>query len=140
MDRRTESSTPILQRHLWWSLSVYLLFATGDCLLTIRGIVGDIAMEGNPIMRWMLLKFGIVGGLVLEKGLVLAIALVVAVVAFRGIHNKAGWVYTLALTPMTRAWMKRKRRHWVAFIPTYFVAAAQALAVISWLYILIPES
>jgi len=48
------------------------------------------------------------------------------------LHLTAGWVYYLAFTQTTRNWMKRAKRRWIAFIPIYFVAAAQGLAAASW--------
>jgi len=32
--------------------------------------------------------------------------------------------------------MKRQKRRWVAFIPIYFVAAAQGIAATSWLVLM----
>jgi hypothetical protein len=103
---------------------------------TLKGIDGDISMEGNPLMRYMMARFGLMGGLVFEKSLVLFVALIVATFAFIGIDKEADWVYYLAFTRVTRNWMKRKKRHWVAFLPLYFVAFSQGVAAASWAYLI----
>lgn len=125
-----------LKLHLKLSISLYVIFASLDSYFTLKGVNGDMALEGNPIIRYMMQEFGMVGGLVIEKSFVLLLAIIVAVIAYKGIDRKANWVYYLALTKWTREWMKRKKRYWVAFIPVYFVALAQGLAAASWVYLL----
>jgi len=122
----------IMILHLIISLSLYMLFASLDGYLTLSGIGGDISLEGNPVMRYMMIKFGLAGGLILEKTLVLLVGLVVSIAAAIGIEKDADWVYYLALTRLTRNWMKRKKRRWVAFVPLYFVALAQGAAAAIW--------
>jgi hypothetical protein len=127
---------PLLKRrlipHLIISISLYVLFAFLDISFTLKGISGDISLEGNPLMRYMMVRFGLVGGLVVEKSLVLLLALFVATFAGIGIDKGATWVYYLAFTRATRNWMKRKKRYWVAFLPIYFVAFSQGVAAASW--------
>ena len=125
-----------LTLHLTAGLALYLLFAALDSYFTLGGIQGDITLEGNPVMQYMMARFGPMGGLIIEKALVLAIALAVAFVAALGIEKNAGWVYYLAFTQTTRNWMKRAKRRWIAFIPIYFVAAAQGVAAASWLLLM----
>lgn len=125
-----------LTRHLTIGVPLYLACAALDATLTIRGMGGDLAMEGSPVMRAMMVRFGITGGLIFEKGLVLLAALLVAVAAFRGIHREAVWVYRLALTPATRNWMRKQRRYGVAFLPLYLAAGAQGLAAAGWLWVM----
>jgi len=96
-------------------------------------------MEGNPIIRYMMLNFGLLGGLIIIKSFVFLFTLVLAIITFAGIDRKADWVYYLALTKLTRNWMKRKRRYWVAFIPLYFVALSQGIAAFSWIYLLLKK-
>ena len=129
-------SNRIFVRNLSISMFLYVLFASLDIGFTLNGIEGKIALEGNPVMRHMMVTFGIVGGLIIEKTLVLLIALILAVIAFRGIDTRADWVFYLTFTRATRRWMKRKKRYWVAFVPIYFVAVSQGLAVLSWIYIM----
>ena len=122
--------------HLSIGISLYVLFASLDVYFTLRGVSGDISMEGNPVMRYIMVSFGLVGGLITEKSLVLLISLIVALAAVTGIEREADWVYYLALTRVTRNWMKRKKRYWVAFVPIYFVAFAQGVAATSWVYLI----
>ena len=122
-------------RNLSVSTFLYVLFALCDIFLTLNGMDGEIAMEGNPVMRRMMIRFGRINGLIIEKAIVFMVAFLLAVVTFKGIDKRSNWVYYLALTPITRRWIKRKRRYWVAFVPIYFVAAAQGLAALSWMYI-----
>ncbi len=118
--------------HLSIGIPLYVLLASLDVYFTLRGINGEIALEGNPVMRYMMVSFGPMGGLIIEKSLVLLISLIVSIVAFIGIEKEADWVYYLALTRLTRNWMKRKQRYWVAFAPIYFVALSQGIAATSW--------
>ena len=126
-----------LTLHLTAGVALYLLFAALDGYFTLEGIQGDITLEGNPIMQYMMTIFGPLGGLIIEKTLVLVIALAVAIVAAIGIEKNAGWVYYLAFTQTTRNWMKREKRRWVAFIPIYFVAAAQGFGAASWVLLMV---
>ena len=121
------------------SASAYVLCAGLDAYLTAMGLQGNIALEGNPIIKAMMAQFGIVAGMVLEKGIVLALAVAIAISAYRGIAKDADWVYVLALTRATKKWMQRKKRYWVAFVPLYLIALAQGLAALSWLYLLIAQ-
>jgi hypothetical protein len=121
--------------HSTIGISLYVLFASLDIYFTLRGINGDISMEGNPVMRSMMVSFGMTAGLIIEKGLVLLISLIVALLAVIGIEKEADWVYYLALTRATRNWMKRKKRYWVAFVPLYFVALAQGVAAAGWVHL-----
>jgi hypothetical protein len=121
--------------HLLISVLLYILFASLDAGFTLKGISGDLSLEGNPVMRWMMVHFGETGGLILGKCLVFLMALGIAIVAFFGIDKRAEWVYYLAFTAATRNWMKRKRRYWVAFIPLYFVALSQGMAAASWVFL-----
>lgn len=130
---------PNLILHLTISVSLYAIFASFDVYFTLKGISGDVSLEGNPIMRYMMLNFGLRGGLIVEKAFVFLISLILAIITFFGIDKKANWVYYLALTSLTRNWMKRKRRYWVAFVPLYFVALSQGLAASSWVYIMAIE-
>ena len=123
--------------HLIISISLYVFFALLDIFFTLKGVHGDIAIEGNPIMRYMMANFGLMGGLVVEKSLVLLLATTVAIVSVIGIEKEADWVYYLAFTRVTRDWMKRKKRYWVAFLPLYLVAFSQGVAAASWAHLMV---
>jgi len=123
--------------HLTIGISIYALCAFLDGYLTLRGMRGDLSLEGSPIMRFMMETFGFVGGLLVAKTLVLVAALSLAIVACIGIHRQSNWIYYLALSRLTKSWMKKKRRYWVAFVPLYIIAIAQGFAAVSWLYLLL---
>ena len=125
--------------HLSISIFLYVLFASLDTYFTLGGINGNVSLEGNPVMRYMMVRFGLMTGLIIEKILVFLIALILAIVSFIGIDKKSDWVYYLALKQTTRNWMKRKKRYWMAFVPLYFVAISQGLAAMSWAYLLTVE-
>ncbi|MCE5193869.1 MAG: DUF5658 family protein [Nitrospiraceae bacterium] len=122
--------------HLSISILLYIIFASFDILLTLKGIDGDIHMEGNPVLRHMMTSFGITAGLILGKGIVLSLAALTAVVCYIGIHRDSDWVYYLALTRMTKNWLKRKKRYWIAFLPLYLIAFSQAVAAGMWVHLL----
>ena len=118
------------------AISLYVLFASLDVNFTLMGIHGDISLEGNPIMRYMMAGLGLMGGLIVEKSLVLLAGISVAIVAVIGIEKDADWVFYLAFTRVTRNWMKRKKRYWVAFLPLYFVAFSQGVAAAVWVHLI----
>ena len=122
----------ILKTHLFVGTTLFLVLAGLDIYLTLKGTAGNLAMEGNPVMRFMMSQFGHLGGLLIEKSLVLAVVIILGVKVGTGIKEKKNWVYYLALTPMTRRWMKRKRRFFVAYVPLYLVDLGQAVAVGLW--------
>lgn len=127
---------PSLILHMIIAISLYVLFASLDAYFTLMGINGDIFLEGNPIMRYMMANFGLQGGLIVEKTLVLLVGITVAVVAVIGIEKEADWIFFLAFTRATRNWMKRKKRYWVAFLPLYFVAFSQGAAAAVWVHLI----
>ncbi len=122
----------ILRNHLFVGTTLYFQLAGLDIYLTLKGTAGNLSLEGNPVMRFMMTEFGFLGGLLIEKLLVLAAMIFLGVKVGAGIKEKKNWVYYLALTPMTKRWMKRKRRFFVAFIPLYLVDLGQAVAVGLW--------
>ena len=131
----------VLKRSLILHMNVcilfYVLFAVLDTWFTLNGISGDLSLEGNPLMRRMMVIFGQMGGLIIEKILVLVIALIITIFAIIGIHRDSDWIYFLVLTRLIQQWMKRKKRYWLAFVPLYIVALAQGLAAASWAYLMV---
>ncbi len=125
-----------LGTHIVLGLSCYLASALADGLLTLQGMQGNLELEGNPLMRWMMTAFGHSGGLLVEKMLVALFAAVLTVVVALGIHRRREWVYRLALTPFTRRWMKRRRRYWIAWLPLYLCAVAQGVAAGVWWWLI----
>ena len=58
-----------LKLHLTTGLALYVLFATLDGYFTLEGIQGNLNLEGNPIMQYMMARLGLLGGLIFEKAL-----------------------------------------------------------------------
>jgi hypothetical protein len=117
-------------------LPLFVTFASTDAWYTLKGLQGDLTLEANAIMRFMMEQFGLVGGLIIEKSLVLVVSLVVALVAAYGIEHEREWVYWLALTPMTKRWMRHKKRRFIAYLPIHLATLAQAIAAFSWVYLI----
>ncbi len=127
-----ENSERILRKHLLVGSALYLILAGLDVCLTLIGIDGDISMEANPIMQFMMETFGLLPGLVIEKTLVFLSVVIIGLKTGTGIKDRKKWVYYLALTPITKRWMMRKRRYFVAYVPLYLVCIGQAAAVTMW--------
>ena len=85
----------------------------------------------------MMQKFGLPGGLFIQKSLILLLGCGLARITYIGIDKESSWVYYLSLTPMTKRWMKQKKRYIVAFLPLYLVALSQGLAALSWIYLIL---
>lgn len=105
--------------------------------MTITGTAGDLQLEGNPVMRWVMEQFGHVTGLFIQKATVGTFTAFVAVFGERAIKNREEWLERIPSTPWGRAWMARSDRSWIAYLPLYIVATAQALAALSWVVLFI---
>ncbi len=120
-------------RALRVGLLLYAALALADTLLTMRGMGGDLQLEGNPLMRRVMELCGVGPGLLLEKAAVGAVTALIARYAAPAIRADAPWIHRVPSTRWARAWMAQKDRSWVAFIPLYAAAAFQGLAALSWL-------
>lgn len=119
-------------RALGLGVALYAVVALADVIMTVRGMGGDLALEGNPIMRAAMGALGVEAGLLVQK---VAIGALAAVIARRGapaIRSRSEWIWKVPMTPWVRRWMQRGDRAWIAFIPLYAAIAAQAFAVASW--------
>ncbi|PKK89538.1 MAG: hypothetical protein CVV64_14110 [Candidatus Wallbacteria bacterium HGW-Wallbacteria-1] len=130
--KKTEAN---FRLHLSICLILYLTSALADSWLTLRGMAGNLQFEGNPIMRYLMQNFGFETGLAIGKGSVFLLALLLTLPIHRGIQNESPWVYRLALTSVSKKWMKAKKRYFVAFLPLYLVAASQIFAALSWIWL-----
>lgn len=119
-------------RRLAVGLGLYALGAVLDIRMTSAGIAGDLALEGNPVMRWMMARFGLEAGLWLEKALVGLLCVFIGKYGAPEIKRKSEWIWKVPMTPWARAWMKRGERSWIAYIPLYGTALFQGLAALSW--------
>lgn len=111
---------------------LYALAAWADAALTLRGLGGDLALEGNPFLRATMARLGAGPGLFVEK---LATGLVCVALAYflePEIKRRAAWIDKVPSTPWARAWMKRGERSWIAYVPLYGTAAFQLFGAASW--------
>jgi hypothetical protein len=112
---------------------LYLSGAAADIYMTMAGMGNDLALEGNPLLRWAMARFGVEAGLGSEKLLILVLTVVLAGYGERCIRRQDPWIWKVPMTKWVRAWMRRKDRSWIAFIPLYATGLAQILAAASWL-------
>lgn len=126
-------------QHITYHLSIgvpcYILFAVADISLTLQGLQGEISREGNPVLRYLMHDFGVLSAMLISKGLVFLVLLLLGIIGAMGVAKDADWLYWLTL-PITKRWMKRKKRYWIPFVPIYLLAFFQALAAASWYYLL----
>lgn len=120
---------------LGYGVTFYALSASADLQMTMSGSMGAPALEGNPLMRAMMVRFGPEGGLWLEKSLVGLICLVIAVVGEREMKRRAPWLDLIPSTKRMRAWVKSGDRSWTAYTPLYSAALFQLLAAGCWLWL-----
>ncbi|MFQ5990276.1 MAG: DUF5658 family protein, partial [Candidatus Methylomirabilales bacterium] len=127
------SASSFLSRHkLALGIGFFALTAVADIRMTLAGMGGELALEGNPLMRAMMAQFGIEGGLWLEKALVGAICFVIAIYGEREIKRDAAWIWKVTFTKWERGWLRRRDRSWIAYIPLYGAALSQLVAAASW--------
>ena len=118
---------------LWFAVALYAAAASADAHLTLRGLGGDLALEGNPILRMAMAGIGTTPALVLHKLTTGAATAGLAHYGHRAIERKAPWIWRIPMTPWVRRWMQRGNRAWIAFIPICALIAAQLAAVACWL-------
>ncbi len=122
-----------LSRHkLAIGIVFFALTAFADIRMTLAGMGGNLELEGNPVMRTIMAVFGIEGGIWLEKALVGMICFLIAKYGEREIKRGAAWIRKVPATQWARAWMRRKDRSWIAYVPLYSVALSQLVAAASW--------
>lgn len=51
------------------SVPLYVFFAVLDIHFTLAGLNGDVSREGNPVMSYIMISYGVLGGLLVSKGL-----------------------------------------------------------------------
>lgn len=121
-----------MRRPLLVGISLYALCAMADARETMLGLGNSPALEGSPVMRAMMERFGVAGGLLVEKALVGALAAALAAFLRVEMKRRAPWIDLLPTTRWAREWLRSGDRSWVAFAPLYGAALAQALAAASW--------
>lgn len=125
---------PLLRGHrLGLGIAFYTLAAAADVAATLMGIGGNAALEGNPILRGTMQWLGPAPGLVIQKGIIGAVAIGIAKVGEGAIRRGDPWIWRIPMTRRVRHWMRRGDRSWIAFVPLYAAAAGQTAACASWL-------
>lgn len=113
----------------------YALAALADVRMTLAGTMGDASLEGSPLMRAMMARFGHEGGLWLEKALVGLPCLLIAKFGEQEMKRRAPWIDRIPSTKRARAWVKSGDRSWTAYAPLYGAALFQLLAAASWIWL-----
>lgn len=116
-------------------LGFYALGAIFDIEMTLTGIAGSLEREGNPVMRFMMARFGPEAGLWLEKSVAGLFCGLIAACGAPEIKRRAEWIWKVPMTPWVRGWMKRGERSWIVYIPLYGTALFQYLAALSWTFV-----
>ncbi len=123
----------IFTRHaLGFGVALYAAAALADTWLTLEGIGGSLAMEGNPMMRAVMASLGPTTGLIAQKAAVGAAAIFIAAAGRPAIRNRSAWIDRVPSTRWARAWMRSGDRSWIALIPLYVATCGQVLAALSW--------
>ena len=130
--RETAGRGLVSKHKLLIGISLYVAGAVADAYMTLTGTAGNLALEGNPIMRWVMQQLGPQTGLLAQKAAVGAIATVIAVYGEWAIKNRQKWIDKVPSTQWARDWMRKKDRSWIAYLPLYVVAVAQCFAAASW--------
>ena len=117
-------------------VALYVLAALADIHWTLKGLGGNLELEGSPVMREMMARFGIVNGLWLEKAAVGLLCFAIAKYGEPEIRRGAAWIEKVPSTRWARAWMKSGDRAWIAYVPLYGTALFQFFAAVSWLVLL----
>lgn len=76
---------------------------------------------------------GIGWALALDKAAVGLACWLIAVRGSAAIHAGEPWIWRIPMLAVVRRWMRSGDRSWIALLPLYGVAAAQALAAAAWL-------
>ena len=132
--RAADERPPLLRGHrLGLGIAFYALAAAADVAVTLMGIGGNVALEGNPFLRGTMEWLGPAPGLVIQKGIIGAVAIGIAKVGEGAIRRGDPWIWRIPMTRWVRHWIRRGDRSWIAFIPLYAAAAGQSAACASWL-------
>ena len=135
MPPASRGSAPLRKNALCFGVALYASASLGDTVLTLNGVGADLALEGNPIVRALMESFGALSGLVIAKAAIGTAAIAISVIWERAIREDRPWTWKIPASSWARRWMQKKDRSWIAFIPLYAAAIAQAFAVAGWLWL-----
>lgn len=121
---------------LFVSIVLYVLAALLDMVLTLAGMENNTAMEGNALLRQTMNLMGPVAALLLHKSVVGLVAVAIAWRVYPAIVNDEPWIEKVPATPWVRAWVKRCRPAWIAFIPLWLATLAQVVAASGWVWLI----
>ncbi len=128
-----ERKPGLLRGHgLVLGVALYLAAALADAHMTLRGMGADLGLEGNPLARALMEQLGAELGLAVQKAAIGGSTILIAVIGERAIRNQEPWIWRIPTTRWVRAWMRKKDRSWIAFIPLYAAIVSQGLAAASW--------
>lgn len=99
----------------------------------MAGMGGDLALEGNPVMRGLMARIGIAEALFAGKAAVGLACFLIALYGEPEIRRGAAWIDKVPSTRRARAWMRGGDRAWIAYVPLYGTALSQALAALGWI-------
>jgi hypothetical protein len=116
---------------------LFIFAASADVVLTLIGTRGDLSLEGNPIIRFTMSYLGPAWGLIVQKFVIGGITIGIAYFGEPSIRRLDPWIWKVPATTWARNWLRKKDRFWIAFIPLYAAALAQALAAVSWVLLFI---
>lgn len=136
MPEPTRNESAVDRKALRLGVGFYALAALADIYWTSAGLGGNIALEGNALMRGLMAKVGIAEGMCLGKAAVGLACFAIAGYGAPEIRRKAAWIDKVPSTRWARAWMKSGDRSWIAYLPLYGTALFQLFAAGSWVYLL----
>lgn len=116
--------------------AIYLVSAVADAWLTVRGMNGNLDLEANAFMRYLMVRLGIESALVMQKLVVGVLCVIIAKHVKPAIERKAKWIDYVPMFPRTRRWLASGDRSWIAYVPLYATAFAWAFAAASWAVLL----
>ena len=128
-----------MNRALLLGTALYALAACADAAMTLRGLGGDLALEGNPLVRRLMFALGPAAALLLSKTATGAVCFAVARFGEPEIKRRARWIDRLPMFPASRRWLASGDRSWIAHIPLYGTALAQLAAAASWAWLARPQ-
>ncbi len=128
-----EAALGFFARHaLVIGIIFYLASATADAWLTVIGMDGNLDLEANAILRYLMEHLGVGPALVMQKLAVGVVCVLIARYAKPAIKRKAKWIDYVPMLPRTRRWLASGDRSWIAYVPLYATALAWSLAAASW--------
>jgi len=119
------------RNRLWLGAAIYLTAACVDTHMTLAGLGGNLAMEGNPLLRSTMAWLGPAAGLLAHKLAFGSMMLVIGLLGERALSGRRQTQRGVVRLPWLQAWPDDDCS-WAAYLPLYLCAAGQAVAALSW--------